>query len=665
MFCAPVLNSQLMTSDFLKRTAAVLLGLLLGAASPAVGQDGGAVDVPDPVLTGIEFSVTVPGDSSLARAGAPTVQVGGATHALSYDADADQWTAEGVTVPASGAATVEVVAGGTTLRSASTRALPGWLSILPPLLAIGMALLYRRVVPALFFGVWVGALLAVGFTPWALFKGLLDTLGIYILDALANESHASIILFSLMIGGMVGIISKNGGTLGIVERITGWASDSRRGQVATWALGLGIFFDDYANTLIVGNTMRPVTDRLRISREKLAYIVDSTAAPISCLAFVTTWIGYEVGLVGTAIEGIEGFNQGAYSVFLHSIPYSFYPLFALFFVFVVAYSRRDFGPMYDAETRARDTGRVLGADASVDEAAAEGKALTPPAGIEHRARNAVIPVVVLIGTVLAGLYATGAQAAGADATLREIIGAADSYTSLLWGSLLGVLVAAVLSLGQGLLDLEQTVDAWYEGLKSMLFAMVILVLAWALSNITEVLHTADYLVSILGDWLPPGVVPAIIFVLAAATAFATGSSWGTMGILMPLVVPLAWAVLVKNGMDAPGHYHVLYSSVACVLAGSVWGDHCSPISDTTILSSMASGCDHIEHVRTQLPYAMSVGLVALLLGTLPTGFGVPWWVVLPVGAVLLVLLHRVVGRPVETVAPPFEDVEDAPVAASS
>jgi Na+/H+ antiporter NhaC len=301
----------------------------------------------------------------------------------------------------------------------------------------------------------------------------------------------------------------------------------------------------------------------------------------------------------------------------------------------------------------------------VDEAAAEGKALTPPAGIEHRARNAVIPVVVLIGTVLAGLYATGAQAAGADATLREIIGAADSYTSLLWGSLLGVLVAAVLSLGQGLLDLEQTVDAWYEGLKSMLFAMVILVLAWALSNITEVLHTADYLVSILGDWLPPGVVPAIIFVLAAATAFATGSSWGTMGILMPLVVPLAWAVLVKNGMDAPGHYHVLYSSVACVLAGSVWGDHCSPISDTTILSSMASGCDHIEHVRTQLPYAMSVGLVALLLGTLPTGFGVPWWVVLPVGAVLLVLLHRVVGRPVETVAPPFEDVEDAPVAASS
>ncbi|PQJ34020.1 sodium:proton antiporter [Salinibacter sp. 10B] len=652
-----------MTPSSLTRAVFVVLGALFLVASPAVGQGSGTMDVPSPVLTGIEFTVTVPGDSALAEKGAPMVQVGGETQALSYDASQEQWTVEGVTVASNGGTTVEVVAGGQTLRSADTRAIPGWLSIVPPLLAIGMALLYRRVVPALFFGVWIGAVLAIGYTPWAAFKGLLDTMQVYVLGALANESHAAIILFSLMIGGMVGIISKNGGTLGIVERLTGWASDSRRGQVATWALGLGIFFDDYANTLIVGNTMRPVTDRLRISREKLAYIVDSTAAPISCLAFVTTWIGYEVGLVGTAIEGIEGFNQGAYSVFLNSIPYSFYPLLALFFVFLIAYSRRDFGPMYHAEKRARETGQVLGPDANVDEAAAEGDELSPPADAPNRAVNAVIPVVVLIGTVLAGLYATGAQAAGADASLREIIGGADSYAALMWGSLIGVLTAAALSLGQGILDLEQTVEAWYEGLKSMLFAMIILVLAWALSNITEVLHTADYLVSILGEWLPAGVVPAIIFVIAAATAFATGSSWGTMGILMPLVVPLAWAVLAKNGMASPDHYHILYSSVSCVLAGAVWGDHCSPISDTTILSSMASGCDHIDHVRTQLPYAMSVGLVALLLGTLPTGFGLPWWVSLSVGVGVLVTLHRVVGTPIETAKPPFETSD--PVEASA
>ena len=653
-----------MTLSLVKRIVPLLcLSMLLVLVSR--GQNEGAVEVPDPVLTGVEFSVSVPGDSSLTEAGTPTVRVGDATHALSYDAENETWTAEGVTVPSSGAATVEVEAGGTTLRSASTRALPGWLSILPPLLAIGMALLYRRVVPALFFGVWVGAFIAVGFTPWGAFKGLLDTFQVYVLNALADSGHASIILFSLMIGGMVGIISKNGGTLGIVERLTGWASDSERGQVVTGILGISIFFDDYANTLIVGNTMRPVTDRLRISREKLAYIVDSTAAPISCLAFVTTWIGYEVGLVGTAIEGIEGFNQGAYSVFLNSIPYSFYPLLALFFVFVVAYSRRDFGPMYDAEKRARDTGEVLGKGAKVDDAA-EGEELEPPEGTTNRARNAVIPIVVLIGSVLAGLYATGAAAAGPDAGLRTIIGEADSYAALMWGSLLGVLTAAALSLGQGILDLEQTVDAWYEGLKSMLFAMIILVLAWGLSNITEVLHTADYLVSILGEWLPAGVVPAIIFVLAAATAFATGSSWGTMGILMPLVVPLAWAVLVKNGMATPGNYHILYSSVSCVLAGAVWGDHCSPISDTTILSSMASGCDHIEHVRTQLPYAMSVGLIALFLGTLPTGFGFPWWISLLVGGGLLVAIHRFVGKPIETAEPPFESTQEtAPAAAEA
>ncbi|PSR04268.1 MAG: sodium:proton antiporter [Bacteroidetes bacterium SW_8_64_56] len=632
------------------------IGLFVLMMPTALGQEQGAIDVPDPVLNGIEFSVTVPGDSSLAAPGTLAVRVGGRTVPLEYNADAEEWISEEVTTASGGTVSVDVVSNGEVLRSTSTRSIPGWLSLLPPLLAIGMALVYRKVVPALFFGVWIGAVTAISFTPWALFKGLLDAFEVYVLDAMANPDHVAIILFSLMIGGMVGIISKNGGTLGIVERLTGFASDSRRGQMVTGVLGVSIFFDDYANTLIVGNTMRPVTDRLRVSREKLAYVVDSTAAPISTVALVTTWIGYQVGLLGTAIENIEGFSQGAYSVFLNSLPYNFYPFLALLFVFLVAYTGLDFGPMLEAEERARDTGKVLGDDANVDEAA-EGEELEPPEGTPYRAVNAVIPIVVLVGGVLVGLYATGVQAVGADASLSDIIGEANSYTALMWGSLLGVVVAAALSLGQGILDLEQTVEAWYEGLKSMLFAMIILVLAWSLSNITEVLHTADYLVSVLGEWLPPGVVPAIIFVLAAATAFATGSSWGTMGILMPLVIPLVWAVLVQNGMDAPTHYHILYSSVSCVLAGSVWGDHCSPISDTTILSSMASGCDHIEHVRTQLPYALTVGTVAILFGTLPAGFGMHWSIGLIVGAILLGGLLWTIGTPVETASPSRETAD--------
>lgn len=617
---------------------------------------GQTMDAPRVALTDIAFEVTVDDPDRVLTSGAQ-IQVNGA-RPVELTEDNGTWTAEGITVDSRGPAEVTLVQGGNVLDQASTRIIPAWLSILPPLIAIGMALVFKRVVPALFLGVWLGAWMAAGFSLTGLFVGTLETIEIYILNALANESHVAIILFSLMIGGMVGIISKNGGTYGIVERIIGWAQTPKRGQLATGGLGIGMFFDDYANTLIVGNTMRPVTDRLRISREKLAYIVDSTAAPIACVALVTTWIGYQVGLVGTAVEMIDGYDEGAYSIFLNSLAYSFYPWLALFFVFVVAFSGRDFGPMARAEIRARTTGELLGPNANVDETASEDNdELAPKEDVPLRAYNAIIPILVLVGGVLGGLYVTGEGD-----TIQDIIGSADSYTALLWGSLLGVLAAAGLSIGQRLLSLEETVEAWYGGLKSMLFAMIILILAWALSDITEVLHTADYLVSILGTTLAPGIVPAIVFILAAATAFATGSSWGTMGILMPLVVPLVWAVLQANNMASPEHYHIMYSSVSCVLAGSVWGDHCSPISDTTILSSMASGCDHIDHVRTQLPYALSVGAVAIGIGTIPAGFGFPWWLSLAIGAGLLWAAMHFFGTPTEDPEPTVaaEMLNDSP-----
>ena len=648
-----------MNRSFLMRTAVLLLGGLLVCSVSVRGQDGGAVSVPEPVLRGIEFSVTVPADSSLAEQGAPAVRVGGTTYPLSYDAAQEQWAAEGVTIPEWGAATVAVVAGGTTLRSASTRAIPGWWSILPPLLAIAAALLFRRVVPALFLGVWVGAWIVQGLSAAGLFWGLLDTMQVYVLNAMVDEGHAAIILFSLMIGGMVGIISRNGGTQGIVEGMADWAYTSLRGQVATWVLGLLVFFDDYANTLIVGNTMRPVTDRLRISREKLAYIVDSTAAPVASLALVTTWIGFEVGLIDEAVASIPDLSMSGYALFLESLLYRFYPWLALLFVLLIAVTDREFGPMYDAEQRARTTGQVLGDEARVDAAATDGDELAPKDGIPHRAWNAILPVLVLVGGVLAFLWTTGTASVGADAPIREIIGAADSYKALMYASLLGVLVAAGLSLGQGLLTLDETVEAWYGGLKSMLFAMIVLLLAWGLSNLTTVLRTANYLAAALSEALAPGVVPALIFVLSAATAFATGSSWGTMGIVMPLVIPLTWEILGSHGMAAAPHYHILYSAISCVLAGAVWGDHCSPISDTTILASMASGCDHVEHVRTQLPYALSVGFVALFLGTLPAGFGLPWWAALLMGGLVLVGVLYGAGTSVATPSP-----EDAPEVAS-
>ena len=519
-----------------------------------------------------------------------------------------------------------------------------WLSILPPLLTIAFALIWKRVIPALFLGIWLGAWAINDFGFYGIWSGLLDSFQVYVLTALADPDRASIVLFSLMVGGMVGIISRNGGMQGIVNHIVKWADSARHACLATATLGLAIFFDDYANTLVVGNTMRPVTDAMRISRAKLAYIVDSTAAPVACIALVTTWIGYEVGLIGDAISKLPDLNEEAYLVFLNTIPYSFYPVLAIAFVYMVSASGRDFGPMLQAEIRARKHG--VSELEAVKQENDDCNGIDPVPGKPQRAFNAIIPVVVMVVGVLGGLYVTGMSALdGVDQpTLRDIVGSANSYTALMWASLLSMLTAAMLSLVQRIMDLEQVVDAWYQGVRSMLYALIILVLAWSMSEITTVLRTADFLVAVLGDTLPSFTLPVIVFVLAAATAFATGSSWGAMGILLPLSLPLTWAVMQSQGHTGPEHMHLLYSSVASVLAGSVWGDHCSPISDTTILSSLASGCDHIEHVRTQLPYAMLVGIVSMLGGSLLTALGSPWWLGMLLGLAVLSLALKFFGK---------------------
>jgi Na+/H+ antiporter NhaC len=602
---------------------------------------------PDVALVGIPFDVTLDIARDSLTLASYEVVVDGISYPVTLTDD-DKIVAEGVVSDAPGGSSISLMRQGVLVASKDIHKLPPWTSVLPPLMAIVIALIFKRVVPALFLGIWLGAFLAIGITFEGVFTGLFAAFQVYVLNALANTDHASIILFTFMIGGMVGIISKNGGMQGVVNQIVKWARTAVKGQVATAGLGVAIFFDDYANTLVVGNTMRPVTDRLRISREKLAYLVDSTAAPVACIALVTTWIGYEVGLIGTAVANLDGLDESAYALFLASIPYSFYPILAIAFVFMVSFTKLDFGPMYAAELRARSTGEVMSPGNLASETGVDADETAPKQGVPHRMINAVVPVLVLVVGVMAGLYVTGEGD-----NLRDIIGSANSYKALMWASLLGVLVAAVLSVSQRILTVTEVMEAWYSGLKGMLFAMIILVLAWSLSSITDVLQTADFLVSVLGDSVSPAFIPAIVFLLSAATAFATGSSWGTMGILLPLVLPLAWAVMVVNDMVAMHDYHILYSTISCVLAGAVWGDHCSPISDTTILSSMASGCDHIEHVRTQLPYAMLVGGVALLLGTVPAGFGLPWWVSMLAGAVILFAILRTGGR----------KADDAPVTA--
>jgi Na+/H+ antiporter NhaC len=388
-----------------------------------------------------------------------------------------------------------------------------------------------------------------------------------------------------------------------------------------------------------------VTDSMRVSRAKLAYIVDSTAAPVACIAIVTTWIGYEIGLIGDSIKKMPGLDAEAYLLFLNTLPYSFYPIMAIAFVFMISASGRDFGPMLAAERAAQQHGSNHASP--VDEKSQEAAVIKPVEGKPQRAFNAYIPIGVMVLGVLVGLYVTGMQASTEieNPGIQDIIGNANSSTALMWASLASMMVAALLSMGQRIMTLEEVVNSWFHGARDMLMAMIILILAWSLGEVTDILKTADFLVSIMGDSIPVFILPAMVFVLAAATAFATGSSWGAMGILFPLAMPLTWAIMVSQGQAGPEDMHILYSAVSAILAGAVWGDHCSPISDTTILSSLASGCDHIEHVRTQLPYAMTVGGAAILFGSIMTALGSPWWLGMSLGLLVLWLIIKFYGKP--------------------
>jgi Na+/H+ antiporter NhaC len=533
------------------------------------------------------------------------------------------------------------VVGAMNLLPGSDTAVGSWWSLLPPLIAISLALAFHDVLIALVMGVWIGTTMVADGNPAAGLFRLIDT---NVLDALIEPDHMSIIIFSMLLGGMVGVMSKSGGTIGVVRALEPLATTPRRAQIVTWVMGVLIFFDDYSNTLIVGNTMRPVTDRHRVSREKLAFLVDSTAAPVACVAVVSTWIGYEVSLVGDALTKM-GSDLNPFAIFLASIPFAFYPVFALAATFCVAVSGRDWGPMRRAEQRAAE-GEVMSEDAqplaNYDESD-----LAPEDGIECRWWNAVVPVLLVVATTFVGLFLTGRESLLADGdsslSLSRVIGASDPFTVLMWASFSGLVAAIVLAVGQGILEVRESLAAAVSGFKSMFMAFVVLTLAWSLGQVCNDLATAGFLKGAVGPHLAPAAIPMAVFLVAAAVSFATGTSWGTMAILTPLAVPLVLEA-------APNSLHVLAATVAAILGGAVFGDHCSPISDTTILSSMASGCDHVDHVRTQLPYALFAATITLCVGYLPFALGgIPPWISLVVGTAVVAVWVRVVGRPTKEV----------------
>ena len=598
----------------------------------------------------------------------------------------------------------------------------GWFSLLPPVVAIVLAIATRRIVLSLVAGIFGGALLMAGGNPLVAIYHTWET---HLWNTLIDPGKLRVFSFTIVMGAMIGLITKAGGMQGLINLIGPYASDRRRGQLGTWIMGMLIFFDDYANTILLGSTLRPVTDRLKISRQKLAYLVDSTAAPVAGLAPLSTWVAIEIDYIADGLSSVDASGTSAFALFLASIPYRFYIWSALFLVPIIALLGRDFGPMLKAER-----------DALLDETVPqESESAAEPT--KARWYNAVLPILFTLAVVIYFIVDTGSRGACISAAdlateqaqafgtpdemtnelitklsdvaatgritqtktqiaslanamgdqmekqpdlpsggitspallARDILGEADSSLALQYGALAGLALAVVLVLFSRAISVDQIVGGAMSGAKVVLPAVAILWTASAMSRMTTAdsvdgaesaayefkdhrLYTADFLTSIIsGEGDDTASVsqsakyfPTIVFLLAAVVAFCTGTSWGTMGILVPMVVQSGYALLSVGEATVSPNDPILLSAIGGVLAGAVFGDHCSPISDTTVLSSQSSGCDHLSHVWTQMPYALLAAAISVLLGTLPIAFGYSVWLCLPLQLAALVLVVRLIGR---------------------
>ena len=488
-------------------------------------------------------------------------------------------------------------------------------ALVPPLFAIVLALFTKEVYSSLFFGVLIGALFAAGFNP-------VQTLNLIVVDGLSVSVSdlAGNLCFLVILGILVALVNKSGGSAAFGR----WAEKNIKScvgvQIATFILGILIFIDDYFNCLTVGSVMRPVTDRQRISRAKLAYLIDATAAPVCMIAPISSWAAAVAGVaddLGTGITGIE--------LFVRAIPYNFYSLLTFVFILAIVSMRFDYGPMELAERSARLNGELGAAEGSDDreEENPKGKII-----------DLVLPIVVLIVAVFfAMLYAGGFYGEtawiGAENTgnLIAAFGDTDAFIALPWGGMIALVFAFLYFLIRRTVSFKEMTECIPQGFVAMVPPILILVLATSLKTMTSSLGAAEFVHDLMigassGLY---SLLPAVIFVVAVVLAFATGTSWGTFGILIPIVTAIF-----------PGDSKLLIIGISACLAGAVCGDHCSPISDTTIMASAGAQMEHVQHVSTQLPYAMTVACVSFVT-YIVAGFVQNWFVSILVGVALTIV----------------------------
>ena len=535
----------------------------------------------------------------------------------------------------------------------------GILTLLPPIVAISLAFITKETILSLFVGVFIGEFMLcvndLNIVSSAVNAFL--AIGNEVISCMADPWNAGIILQCLLIGGVIQLITKMGGAKALADSLAKRANTPRKAQLSTWFLGLCVFFDDYANSLIVGPIMRPVMDKLKVSRQKLAFIVDATAEPVAGIAIISTWIGLEISLIASGFKSI-GMDVSGFGIFLQTIPYRFYNILILIFIVMSATTLYEFGPMKKAEQEARarkDSEPIKALEApGFDE-------IQPVEGVKLTVWNAIIPIGTLVIGALISFYWSGYTTilSGENQALItlmktaplsfngifEALSASNASVALFQAALLASIVAILMAVLERIMTIEQAISEWVSGMKSIAITGVILLLAWSLGGVIGNVGTADYLAIVLKGTIPYWILPSFIFVLGALISFATGTAYGTMSILMPLTIPLAWAISPDIGF--------VVTATSGVLTGAIFGDHCSPISDTTILSSMGTSCNHIDHVQTQIYYAIFVAIIAILFGYIPAGFGIAWYICIPVAIIVMYIGLKVIGEKVD-----FEEIEE-------
>lgn len=482
----------------------------------------------------------------------------------------------------------------------------GLWSVLPPVLAIILAIRTKQVFLSLLFGIWIGWVIL---SHWNPFSGTLATIQALV-DVFKDPGNTRTIMFSSLVGALIAFVQRSGGVDGFVakvNRLLNYIESRRLGgsrrvvQLLAWLVGFSIFVESSINALTVGTVFRPIFDRLKIPREKLAYIADSISAPTCILIPLNAWGAYIMGLL--LAQGLSD----PLRIMIKAYPLNFYPFLAMGILLLVILLQKDFGPMRQAEKRAREQGKVI-ADNATPLISSDVIALEKKDTVTARARNMIIPIAVMVFMMPVGLLYSGwsqvenISSLPMSSAIIKALGQGSGSTAVLWAVLTSLLVAAILYRVQRIFKLNEIIDLTFKGIGGLIPLALLMMLAFAIGKVCRDLGTGIFIAELSKEWLSPKFVPFILFIASCFIAFATGTSWGTFAIMLPIGIPMATML----GVNIP-------LTVGAVLGGGVFGDHCSPVSDTTIISSMASASDHIDHVKTQLPYALTAGAVAALL----------------------------------------------------